>query len=113
MEAAALGVLPASGLKPDTQLAAKADASAIAYLGVWAPDAAACATVDQAGATGYVVITSISVRQGSDITIVDAAPLADGKATLKAGDKTIELSMPAPDQLQVGSGAQLVRCTAN
>ena len=113
MEAAAPGVLPATGLKPDTLIAAKADTSSIAYLGVWAPDAAACATIDQAGAAGYVVITAISVRQGSDLTVVDAAPLADGKATLTAGDKTIELSMPAADQLQVGSGTPLVRCAAN
>ena len=60
-----------------------------------------------------MVITRISVRQGSDITIVDAAPLTEGKATLTAGDKTIELSMLVGDQLQVGSGTPLVRCAAN
>ncbi|HEY0919492.1 hypothetical protein, partial [Devosia sp.] len=106
------GTLPADGLKPDTVMAAKADVSAIAYLGVWATDAAACAKVDQAGATGYVVITKISFRQDSDMTIVNAVPLTDGKATLTAGDKTIALAMPAADQLQVGAGPALVRCTA-
>ena len=111
MEAAATGVLPATGLKPDTIMAAKADTSAIGYLGVWAPDATACGTVDQSGATGYVVITSLSVRQGTDMIIVNAAPLVDGKATLTAGDKTVEIAQSAPDQISVG-GTPLVRCTA-
>jgi hypothetical protein len=112
-EVSAPGVLPTAGLKPDTRMALNIEDPGIPYVGVWAPDAAACATVDQPGSSGYVVITRISVRQGSDMTIVEATPLADGKATLTAGDKTIELSMPSADQLQVGSAAPLVRCTAS
>ena len=88
-------------------MAVRASDAQIPYLGVWAPDAAACGTVDQPGATDYVVITKISVRQGSELTLVNAVPPTDGKATL--GE--IELTMPSADTLQVGTGAPLVRCT--
>jgi hypothetical protein len=108
--AAEAGKLPASGLKPDTVMASKADTSEIAYLGVWAPDAAACATVDNGG-TDYVVATKISVRQGSNITIVTATPLVDGKVSLGTAEKPLDISMPTPDTLQLGTGAPLVRCT--
>ena len=110
MTTPAMGILPASGLKPDTRLAANAKTDQIGYLGVWAPDYDACGTVDQPGATGYVVITKISVRQGSDIVLVDAVAPTDGKASLKAGDKTIEIVQAGHDVLSV-NGASLVRCT--
>lgn len=110
MSTPAMGILPATGLKPDTRLAANAKTDQIGYLGVWAPDYAACGTVDQAGATGYVVITKISVRQGSDIVLVDAVAATDGKASLKAGDKTIEIVQAGHDVLSL-NGASLVRCT--
>jgi len=110
MTTPAMGILPADGLKPDTRLAANADRSEIGYLGVWAPTYDACGTVDQAGGTGYVVITKISVRQGSEITLVDAVPATNGKASLKAGDKTIEIAQAGTDVLNV-NGTDLVRCT--
>ena len=110
MTTPAMGVLPAEGLKPDTRLAAGAKRDQIGYLGVWAPDYAACGTVDQAGSSGYVVITKISIRQGSEITLVDAVPATNGKASLKAGDKTIEIDQAGPDVLSV-NGKSLVRCT--
>jgi hypothetical protein len=109
--AAAAGTLPSSGLRPDTRMAAAADTSSIPYLGVWAPDAAACATVDQEGAGDYLVISTLSVRRGSELALVEAAPMTDGTATITLGETTLELSMPGPDQLQVGSET-LVRCTA-
>ena len=110
MTTPAMGILPADGLKPDTRLAANANRDEIGYLGVWAPNFDACGTVDQAGSTGFVVITKISVRQGSDIVLVDAVPATDGKASLKAGDKTIEIVQAGTDVLSV-NGTSLVRCT--
>ena len=97
---------PSEGLRPDTRVAAAASNPDLPYLGVWATDAATCTSVDQAGTTGYVVITAISVRQDGDLVLANAAPLTDGKVTL--GDFVI--AMPTPDTLTVGGGAPLVRC---
>jgi hypothetical protein len=105
--AAAEPALPATDLRPDTRVALAASDPTRPYLGVWATDAAACASVDQPGATGYAVITGISIRQGTDLTLVDAAPLTDGKATL--GE--VELTLSAPDTLTLG-GTTMTRCTA-
>ena len=110
MTTPAMGILPTEGLKPDTRLALNTSRDEIGYIGVWAPDYAACGTVDQAGGSGYVVITRISVRQGSELVLVDAVPATDGKATLKAGDKTIEIAQAGTDVLNV-NGTDLVRCT--
>lgn len=110
MTTPAMGVLPASGLKPDTLLAAGAARDQIGYLGVWAPDYVACASVDQAGSTGYVVITGTSLRQGSDTLAVTAMPATAGKATLAAGDKTVEIVQVGPDAISV-NGTPMVRCT--
>jgi len=109
--AATAGKLPATGLKPDTLLASKAKTDKVAYLGVWAADAAACATVDQAGATGYVVISGLSVRQGADIALVTPTALDAGKATLGTAEKPLDITMPTADTLSVNGGAPLVRCT--
>src|SRR5690606_26756616 len=111
VEAPAAGKLPASGLKPDTVMASKADTSAVSYRGVWAPDAAACATVDPSASSSAVVSTAISVRQGSDITVVNTTPLVDGKVSRGTAEKPIDITMPTPDTIQIGSGAPLVRCT--
>ena len=105
----AAALLPASGLKPDTLLAARAKADDIGYLGVWAADPAACGTVDQASGSGYVVITRISVRQGAEIALVDAVPTVDGKASLKSGESTIEIVQSGPDAISV-NGSALLRC---
>jgi hypothetical protein len=50
------------------------------------------------------------VRQGSEITLVDAVPATNGKVSLKAGDKTIEIAQAGTDVLNV-NGTDLVRCT--
>ncbi len=109
--AAGPGKLPATGLKPDTLLASKAKTDKVAYLGVWATDAAACATVDQAGATGYVVVSGLSVRQGSEITLATPTALEGGKASLGTAEKPLDITMPTADTLSVNGGAALVRCT--
>src|SRR5690606_10385327 len=95
----AAATMPAEGLKPDTRMAAGADTAKIGYLGVWATDAAGCASVDQPGATEYAVITRISLRQGEDRLLLDAVPAKDGKATLTAGDTTIEIVQTGPDAI--------------
>ncbi len=75
--------LPATGLGFDTVTAAAGSATeGLGYIGVWAEDAAGCATVDNGGAK-YVVITKPTVRVGSTPACYgNNAPLADGKATL-------------------------------
>ena len=105
------GTLPATGLKPDTRLASTAKTDTVAYLGVWAPDAAACGTVDQAGATGYVVISALSVRQGTEIALVSPTALVDGKASLGTAEAPLEIAMPTPETITVNGGAPLVRCS--
>ncbi|MBN9310153.1 hypothetical protein, partial [Devosia sp.] len=105
------GTLPAEGLKPDTRIAASADRSQIGYLGVWAPDHAACGTVDHAGGTNYLVITSVSLRQGAELpNIVNMVPAVDGKATVKVGDRSIVIAQSGPDSITV-DGKSMVRCT--
>ena len=42
--------------------------------------------------------------------LADAVAATDGKASLKSGDKTIEIVQAGPDVLSV-NGASLVRCT--
>ena len=93
-------------------LAALTGTDEIGYVGVWAPDADACGTVDQPGATGTVVITRYAIRQGDSSTRVKAAPAVDGKATLTvAGDQTVEIVQHDPNAISV-NGTPLVRCTA-
>lgn len=111
-DAAAGGTLPSSELRPDTRIAAAADRPDFPYLGVWAADAAACATVDQEGAAGYLVISTLSVRQDGELTLVEPVAMDDGQVSLPVGEETLELTMPSPDQLQLASGETLVRCTA-
>src|SRR5690606_25279496 len=72
VEAAPAEAAPvAAGYKPDTRLAAKSDTGEYPYLGVWAPNAEACDTVDQPGGD-FTVITKVSLRQGTELTLVDA-----------------------------------------
>ena len=109
--AAAAGKLPAAGLRPDTRLAAAAATDTVAYIGVWAADAAACGTVDQAGATDYVVVSGLSVRQGPSMMLVTPTALVDGKASLGTTETPLEITMPSADTISVNGGAPLVRCT--
>lgn len=101
-----MGKVPAEGLRPDTQVALSTSSPGLEYIGVWAPDAEACASVDQAGARGYVVITPDTLRRTNAITRGSAAPLTDG--TVMFND--VQISMPTADSIVVGDGELLVRC---
>jgi hypothetical protein len=65
--------------------------------------------VDRPGGD-FTVITKISLRQGTALTLVDAVTPKDGRATLVAGDKTFAIIQSAPDRISVNARA-LVRCT--
>ena len=98
-------------MKPDVAIAI-AGTSDLPYIGVWAADAAACGTVDQAGNTGnFAVISPVSIRVGTDLAIINAAALVDGKVALPSGDRKFEVAMPTADTVTVNGGAALVRCT--
>ncbi len=90
-------------------MAQNADTSAYPYLGVWAPDAAACETVDKADGD-FTVITKVSLRVGTELSLTDAVTPKDGAATLVSGDKTFVIIQSGPDQISVNARA-LVRCT--
>ncbi|MEQ1768511.1 MAG: hypothetical protein ABL879_01615 [Devosia sp.] len=110
--------LPATGLGFDTKTAAAGSAvEGMSYIGVWAEDAAGCVTVDAGGAK-YVVITTSTVRIGSDAACYgNNRPLAadgTGSVTLQCPatgrNGTIEISMPSPESLVFNGSPPLVRC---
>jgi hypothetical protein len=112
---AAANKLPATGLRFDTVLAAAgAEGEGLSHIGVWAADAAGCAKVDQAGATGYVVITGSTYRDDTGTCFGNFGPIADGKGTLEAGctsgHKSVAIEQSAPDAITI-DGVALVRCT--
>ncbi|MEQ1771270.1 MAG: hypothetical protein ABL879_15675, partial [Devosia sp.] len=116
--AAAEPKLPATGLGFDTKTAAAGSAvEGMSYIGVWAEDAAGCATVDAGGAK-YVVITTSTVRIGSDAACYgNNRPLAadgTGSVTLQCPatgrNGKIEISMPSPETLVFNGSPPLVRC---
>ena len=85
------------------------------YIGVWATDAAACANVDQAGASGYAVITVATFRDGPSAIYGNFGTLdADGKTTLNAGGRSgtrsIALQLTDPNALTI-DGKAYVRCS--
>lgn len=81
------------------------------YIGVWAKDAASCATIGDAGASGFAVITTATFRDGAtaDFGVFNAMG-NDNKLTVAAGDRNIELELTGPDALTV-NGTPMVRCT--
>jgi len=111
MTAAAAPRLAATGLSTDTLAAAGGNAAdGFGYVGVWAVNAEACATVDQAGGSGYVVITSATFRDGPSAAYGNFGALKDGKLTLKAGQRSIDIAQTTPDELTI-AGTAYVRCT--
>ncbi len=88
------------------------------YVGVWAEDAAGCATVDQPNPARYVVITSATIRSNDHACYANNKPLVDGKQTLTfscpavpdSKPASVEISMPSPDTLIFNGSPPLVRC---
>jgi hypothetical protein len=106
------GKIPAGALAGgDVALAAKGSAKdGYGYVGVWATDAASCATIGQPGATGFAVITTASFRNGDHASYGKFGALADGKVTLKTSGPTVALEQSSPDALTI-DGAAMLRCT--
>ena len=90
-------------------LAAKTGTEQYGYVGVWAAAPELCTTVDKGGIS-YAVITKVSVRRGTELTVVDAVTPTEGKATLKAGDKAFDIVQTSPNAISL-NGQALVRCT--
>lgn len=110
MMAAAEPKLPSTGLKTDTLSAAGGSATeGLGYVGVWAVDAAACATIDQAGAANFAVITTATYRDGPNASYGNFGVLKDGKLTIKAGARTIAVEQTSPDALTI-DGKAYIRC---
>lgn len=107
--------LPVTGLKFDTlQAAAGVEGEGLSHIGVWAADAAGCAKVDQAGATGYVVITGSTYRDDTGTCFGNFGPIEGGKGTLEAGcasgHKSVAIEQSASEAITI-DGVALVRCT--
>ena len=73
-------------------------------------DAAACASVDQPGGSGYAVITSATFRDGPSASYGNFGALKDGKLTIKAGSRSIDIAQTVPDELTI-AGTAYIRCT--
>lgn len=113
--AAPMAQLPATGLYPDTKIAAPgAKGDGLGYIGVWAKDAAGCAQIDQSGAADFAVITRSTFRNGTNACFGNFGAMADGKLSLSmgctAGPATVALAQSTPDTLQVNDGPTLIRC---
>lgn len=84
------------------------------YIGVWAKDAAGCASIGTAAAADFAVITTSTFRNGPSACYGNfAGPLVDGKASFSmgctGGQQTVEVTQSSPDALTV-NGTALVRC---
>jgi hypothetical protein len=105
--------IPAAELTGDVAIAAPGSATeGEGYVGVWAKDAAGCASIGTATAD-FAVITLSTFRNGPSACYGNFGPLADGKGTLavgcSSGPKTVALEQSTPDALTV-DGMALVRC---
>ena len=106
--------IPAAALKGDVAIAApgsKADGQG--YIGVWAKDAAGCATIADA-TSNFAVVTFSTFRNGPNACFGNfAGALKDGKVSFSMSCQgtpmTLELAQSTPDKLTV-SGTELVRC---
>jgi hypothetical protein len=112
--AGATGTLPASALSGDVGVAAAGSAiEGFGYVGVWAADASACATIETAS-SGFAVITGSTFRDGPSAAYGNFGPLTDGKATLEAGgtggSRSIAIEQTSRDTLSI-NGKDYVRCT--
>lgn len=106
--------LASGALQDDTQAAIPGDPEpGYGYVGVWALDAASCASVDQTGATNFAVVTRKTFRDGPKGYFGTFGPLVDGKLSITVraaqGTRTIVMEQSAPDALTV-DGKALIRC---
>jgi hypothetical protein len=111
---AAAAPVAAGASQEDTKTAFVGDPEpGYGYVGVWALDTASCATVDQAGATNFAVITRKTFRDGPKGYFGTFGPLVDGKLSITVraaqGTRTIVLEQSAADALTV-DGKALIRC---
>ena len=105
------GKIPAAAVTGDVAIAAAGSKTdGLGYIGVWAKDAATCATIGDPSATGFAVITTATYRTGPSAEFGAFSAMTDGKITLEVGDKTIALEQTSPDALTI-DGVAMVRCT--
>lgn len=107
---------PASaGALPDDVVAAAAGDTrpGYGYVGVWAAEAATCASIADPGSAKFAVITDATFRDGERAYFGSFAPMTDNKLSLTvraaAGTRTINLELAGPDSLSV-DGTALLRC---
>lgn len=84
-------------------------AEGFGYVGVWVADAADCAAIGTAAAKNFAVITSSTFRDGPTAEYGNFGGLADGKAELKAGQRSVSIAQTTPDALTI-DGKAYVRC---
>ncbi len=101
-------------LSNDTRTAILGDTTeGYGYVGVWAPDAAGCAVIDQPGVGDFAVITRATFRDGPKAYFGNFGPMDGGKISLTvraaAGTRTIALEQSAPDTLTI-DGKAMIRC---
>lgn len=114
---ASMAAAPAGGKIPAAVMAGDVAAAAagsktdgFGYVGVWAKDAATCATIGDPSATGFAVITTSTYRDGPKAQYGNFGAMTDGKKSIKLSDKTVTLEQSSPDALTI-DGVAMVRCT--
>jgi hypothetical protein len=109
--AAATGTIPAAALTGDVAVAAPGSTvDGFGYVGVWAKDAATCATIGAPDASGFAVITTTSYRDGPTATTGTFGPLSAGNVSLDVGGLTVSLMQISPTSLSI-NGVAMIRCT--
>lgn len=116
---------PLDQLRADTRAAARAGPAGVGpdYVGVWAADAASCASIDQEPVEIFAVITTTTIRRYEAQCNFEPVEMSEGTATLNAEciaegdveDREISVEMPTPDTLRLGRpdsniATDLVRC---
>lgn len=106
--------LPATGLFPDTRVAAPgATGDGRGYVGVWAKDATGCLQIDQTVAADFAIITGSTFRNGPSACYGNFGPIVGGKGSITVScagaTQTVTLEQSSPDAISV-NGAALVRC---
>lgn len=105
------GKIPAAAVTGDVAIAAAGSKDdGFGYVGVWAKDAATCATIGDPAASGFAVITTATYRDGPSAEFGAFGKMDGGKISLEVGDKTVALEQSSPDALTI-DGVAMVRCT--
>lgn len=113
--APAANKIPAAALTGDIAVAAPGSTKdGLGYIGVWATDAATCATLGAPAPGAFAVITLSTFRNGPSALFGNfASGLKDGKASFNmggaGGPQLLSLEQSAPDTLTV-NGVPMVRC---